>query len=222
MTKVYLRLLLITSVSVIADLSSYAQVVAPVLKKIADPTVWRIQNRTASVITDEGRKAVQLDAQPDSGMAWLVSSDFSSGTIELDLRGKNLPGQSFLGVAFHGKDPVTYDAVYFRPFNFKSPDPSHSAHSVQYVSQPDFPWERLRTEFPGIYEQPVTPAPNPDGWFHARIVVQGKSITVFLNSSTTPSLVVLSLNDRRSGPVGLWVGNNSAGEFSDIIITEGK
>ncbi len=55
---------------------------------------------------------------------------------------------------------------------FWSADPGHSAHSIQFISQPEFPWEQLRSEFPGKYEQPIIPAPNPDAWIHARIVVK--------------------------------------------------
>lgn len=213
------RLLLLTLLTVFAELNTNAQGVTPEIDKVADTTVWRIQNRKAHVIVYGKRKAVQLDAQPDTGMAWMVGSDFSTGTIELDLRGKNIPGQSFVGVAFHEKDSLTYDAVYFRPFNFRSSEPGHRAHSVQYISQPEFPWERLRSEYPGKYEQPIIPAPDPDAWLHARIVIQEGSVTVFVNSSSIPSLVVRTLKEHQSGPIGLWVGNNSAGEFSSITIT---
>src|SRR5687767_13135379 len=94
------------------------------LTKIADRSVWRIHNRDAKLVEEGDRKFVRLDARANDGVAWLVDSDFKAGTIEVDLRGKNAVGQSFVGIAFHGADDTTYDAVYFRPFNFKNADPA--------------------------------------------------------------------------------------------------
>jgi len=42
-----------------------------------------------------------------------------------------------VGIAFHGSDNKTLDAIYFRPFNFQSTDPVRKIHAVQYVSHPD-------------------------------------------------------------------------------------
>jgi hypothetical protein len=94
--------------------------------------------------------------------------EFANGTIELDIRGKDVQGQSFVGVALHGVDGTTYEAIYFRPFNFRAADSTRRAHAVQYISQPTHTWQKLRTEHPGMYENAVNPAPDPNGWFHAR------------------------------------------------------
>jgi len=56
------------------------------------------------------------------------------------VRGKDLFQQSFVGLAFHGKDDNTYEAVYLRPFNVRSDDPVRRDHAVQYMSVPDFDW----------------------------------------------------------------------------------
>jgi hypothetical protein len=196
-----------------------AQVIVPPLTGIADPAVWRVHNRKATTVDTDGRKAVQLDARQNDGMAWLVGSAFTEGTIEVDLRGRNLPGQSFVGIAFRGADDATYDAVYFRAFNFKNPDIPRRARAVQYISQPEFTWEKLRTQFPGKYESAVNPVPDPNGWFHARIVVADRQVSVFVNDATEPSLVVTELSERRGGLIGLWVGNGSAGDFANLKIT---
>jgi len=216
-----LRLCLVTIIVVVCGLKTGAQV-APDLGRVSDATIWRLQNRNASTIEKGDRKGVRLDAKPDNGVAWLIGSNFSSGTIELDLRGSNSPGQSFVGIAFHGADRATYDAVYFRPFNFQNPDAIRRSHSIQYISQPELPWERLRAEFPDKFEKPISPPPEPDAWLHVRIVVNNKLITVFVNSSSTPALIVNALNGRSGGLIGLWVGNNSSGEFANLSITPGK
>lgn len=93
---------------------------------------------------------------------------------------------------------------------------------MQYISHPEFTWEKLRTESPGKYEQPVSPVPDPDGWFHARIVIEEKKISVFVNDAAQPSLVVTPLGDRRGGMVGLWVDNGSSGDFANLKLMPKK
>jgi hypothetical protein len=190
----------------------------PDLTKVADPAVWRVHNRSATSVP-ERPGAVRLDSRANDGMVWLVDSDFSEGTIEIDLRGSNTPGRSFVGLALRGVDDVTYDVVYFRPFNFKNPDEPRRARAVQYVSMPPFPWERLRAESPGKYEAAVDPVPDPDGWFHARIVVRNRQISAYVDGAASPSLVVAELSDRRGGRLGLWVGHGSDGAFANLRVT---
>lgn len=177
-----------------------------------------VVNRTMSQLKDGGRSGVSLDERQGNGLVWLEGVSFESGTIEVDIRGKNKQGQSFVGIAFHGDDDNTYDAIYFRPFNFQSPDPARKSHSVQYVSMPRHDWSDLRQQFPGKYENQLTESVNPDDWFHARIEVEGESVSVFVNNSSTPSLVIEKLNSRGTGKVGLWVGNGSAGDFANLVM----
>jgi hypothetical protein len=195
---------------------------APDLAKIGDRAVWRLHNREAQLLDEKGKQFVRLDARNDHGIAWLLGSDFTEGTIEVELRGKNDPGRSFVGVAFRGVDDTTYDAVYFRAFNFKNDDPARRQRSVQYVSWPKFTWDKLRAEHPGKYEQPVSPVPEPDEWFRARIVIAGTKVSVFVNDSARPSLVVTELSGRRGGMVGLWVDTGSSGDFANLELTPRK
>ena len=125
---------------------------------------------------------------------------------------------SFVGVAFHGVDGTTYDAIYFRPFNFKTEDAGRRSHGVQYVSHPIYQWQKLRTEQPGKYEQAVNPVPDPNAWFHARVVVASPKVSVFVADAKEPSLVVDQLSNRKNGLVGLWVGNGSGGDFANLKV----
>lgn len=186
--------------------------------KPLDPKSLQVFNRTATGFTEGARTAVRLTEAADNGVAWLPGVALGDGTIELDIRGKDAQGQSFVGVAFHGLDDTTYDAVYFRPFNFRTADSTRHAHAVQYVSHPTYPWQKLRAGHPGAYERAVTPAPDPNGWFHTRIVVASPKVSVYVADATEPSLVVTLLNDRRNGRVGLWVGNGSGGDFANFRI----
>jgi len=183
-----------------------------------EPKDLDLFNRTVSALSDGTRKGVHLDERPGEGVAYLKGIEFSNGTIEFDVRGKDVQGQSFVGVAFHGLDSTTYDAIYFRPFNFRTDDPARHSHAVQYVSQPTYPWQKLRAERPGVFEQPVSPAPDPNAWFHVRVVVASPKVSVFVADAKQPSLVVTLLSDRTKGLVGLWVGNGSGGDFADLKI----
>lgn len=180
---------------------------------------FTIFNRKLSPFVDKDRRGISFSINADDGIAWLNGVDFSNGTIELDMKGKDVLQQSFIGIAFHGVNDSTFDAVYFRPFNFNAKDLTRKIHAVQYVSQPEFPWQVLREKFNGIYEKQIIPAPAANEWFHVRIVVESPLITVFVNNNNVPCLSVEKLNGRSSGKLGLWVGNGSDGDFSNLDLT---
>jgi hypothetical protein len=137
-------------------------------------------NRTASIINTADRKNVlHLDAKENAGIIWVNDIQFSQGTIEFDVKGKNILQKSFVGIAFHGTNDSTYDAVYFRPFNFKSSEKERRDHSVQYISLPKFDWPVLRKDSTGIYEKPINPSPEPEEWLHARIIIENQTVKVF-------------------------------------------
>ena len=186
--------------------------------KTLEPKSLDVFNRSASRLTDGTRTGVRLSEAAGNGVAYLRGVELGNGTIELDIRGKDVQGQSFVGVAFHGVDDTTYDAVYLRPFNFKTDEPARRTHAVQYVSHPTYTWQKLRAEHPGEYEQAVAPAPDPNGWFHVRVVVASPKVSVFVADAKEPSLVVSQLSDRHKGRVGLWVGNGSDGDFANLKI----
>ena len=59
---------------------------------------------------------------------------------------------------------------------------------------------------------------NPEGWFHAKVVVDATNIAVYVNDDKEPSLVVKPISNRTTGKIGFWVGNNSDGDFSNLTI----
>ena len=176
-------------------------------------------NRHLTVAQEGDRTVARLDARMGDGGAWLDGVQLGDGVIEVDLRGKDVPQQSFVGIAFHVVDWTTYDAVYFRPFNFRAAGAEQRSHSVQYISHPVNTWQKLRTERPGQFEKAVEPPPDPNGWFHARIVLANSKVEVYVNHANTPSLVVGDLGAHKSGGVALWVGNGSDGAFANLTIT---
>ncbi len=161
-----------------------------------------------------------LDAGSGDGLGWIEGIEFSEGTIELEVRGVDRPGQSFVGFAFHGRDDKTFDAVYLRPFNFKSPERSN--HSIQYISMPDHDWSELRKMNPGKYESAISPAPAPDSWVTLKLVVEKKIVSAFVNGSEKPALTADLLSDGHGNKLGLWVGNGSDGWFRNLKVIPAK
>lgn len=218
----YRRDFVISTFACVVELSTASRAlgqkkaIEPDLAALAEGKGLKVFNRSLSALSD--KKGVRLSESPGDGVAYLEGVEFAGGAIEIDIRGKDVQGQSFVGVAFHGLDEKTYDAVYFRPFNFKTEDPTRHAHAVQYISHPTYTWQKLRTEQPGKYEKPVNPVPDPNGWFHARVVVASPKVSVFVNDAKEPCLVVDQLSDRKKGLVGLWVGNTSGGDFANFKI----
>ncbi|SHF43131.1 hypothetical protein [Pedobacter caeni] len=153
-----------------------------------------------------------------NGIVWIKDLEFSTGTIEVDLRGKDVFQESFLGIAL-GKDSISYEAVYFRPFNFQSEDSLRRKHTVQYVSEPAFPWHRLREEQPLVYENATKPVPLASDWFHARILVKADEVQVYVNHSSEVSLSVKRLNTIKKGVIGLWT-TGLKGDFANLVITK--
>src|SRR5881275_1633539 len=198
--------------------SGQQRTLEPDLAKLADGKGLEVFHRTASSFSDGARTGLRLSEHAGDGVAYLQGVEFTNGTIELDVRGKDVPQQSFVGVAFHGVDGTTYDAIYFRPFNFRAEDPARRGHAVQYIAQPIYPWQKLRAEQPGKYERAIDPVPDPNAWFHVRVVVTSPKVSVFVDDAKEPSLVVDQLSNRKKGLVGLWVGNNSGGDFANLKI----
>ena len=182
----------------------------------------KVVNRQMQPLVDGTRRGVHLDAHEGEGVAWWPDAVFGDCTIELDILGKDVPQQSFVGVVFHGVDDKTFDDVYFRPFNFRATDPARKSHSVQYESHPAFTWEKLRADHPDQYERAIATPPDPNGWFHVRLVVAYPSVRVFVNNAAAPEMDVKQLSDRKTGWIGVWVGNNSDGQFANLTVTPAK
>jgi hypothetical protein len=220
----FVRSTVVAAVSLSAPVRLLAQQppLEPDLGVLADGKGLNATKRTITRITDGTRKGVRLSEAAGEGPAYLPGIEFANGTIELDLKGKDVQGASFIGVAFHGVDGTTFDGIYFRPFNFKTPDPARVLRAVQYISHPAHPWEKLRAEQPGQFEKPVKPVPDPNAWFHARVVVASPKVSVFVADATEPCLVVNQLSDRKKGLVGIWVGNMSGGDYANFKIVPSR
>jgi hypothetical protein len=205
-------------------LSAGAQTAAPQQINLAE---WlaggklRAVNRDVTALEGD-KRGVKVSEKAGPGVVWIEGSDFEQGTIEIDVRGRDVLQQSFLGIAFHGKDDKTYEAVYLRPFNFRAQDPDRHQHAVQYVAVPDYDWPRLRKEFPEEFENPVDASIAPTDWVPLRVVVKGNALQIFVGKVNAPALEVRKLGTLDRGLIGLWVGNNSDGDFTNLRVTPMK
>lgn len=188
---------------------------------------WLVAGKLKPVNRDvaklEGNNdAVHVNEKSGSGVVWIDGTDFAEGTLEIDVRGRDVFQRSFVGIAFHGRDDTPYEAVYVRPFNFRSSDPVRHKHAVQYIAPPKYDWMPLREQFPGEFENPVDPSITPTDWVHLRVVVSGSTIQVYVGPTKSSTLSVRKLGQQDRGMVGLWAGNGSDGDFADLRITPVK
>ena len=181
-----------------------------------------------SRVTYAGKSALRLADRADGvevdPLVILPGADFRDGTIEASVAGKPGPGadsgaRGFIGIAFRVQPGGTrYEAFYIRPTNGRADDQLRRNHATQYVSEPDFPWHRLRKENPGVYESYADMAAGE--WTKLKIEVAGAKARLYVNGATQPSLIVndLKLGAGASGPVALWIGPGTDGYFTDVTV----
>ncbi|HZN03173.1 MAG TPA: hypothetical protein VFD06_06255 [Candidatus Polarisedimenticolia bacterium] len=174
-----------------------------------------------------GRRALRVvepKINEGGGIALANGVTFANGTIEVDVAGLPAAGaveasRGFIGIAFRVQtDPQRYECLYLRPTNGRADDQLRRNHSTQYVSEPEFPWHRLRKEQPGVYESYVDL--EPGAWTRLRIVVDGTRARLYVHDAPQPALIVndLKLGDTQGG-IALWIGQGTEAYFSSLTIT---
>ena len=179
-------------------------------------------------VTYHGRRAVRLldnseQSKTGGGIVIVTGSDFKDGTIEAEIAGMPRKGapediRGFFGIAFHVQPHGSqYECIYLRATNGRSDDQVRRNHSTQYISYPDYPWERLRKENPGVYESYVDI--EPGAWTKIKIVVSGTRAKLYVNGADQPCLIVndLKLGESR-GQIALWIGVDTEAYFSKLTV----
>ena len=124
------------------------------------------------------------------GLAIINGSKFRDGTIEIDVAGRRGPNavpddRGFIGVAFRITPSADkFEYIYLRPDNGRVNDQVRRNHSTQYSSHPDFPWPRMRKEFPEKYESYVDLEYGV--WTRMRVVVAGTTARLFVHDALNP------------------------------------
>jgi hypothetical protein len=185
----------------------------------------------ANVSSYRGRPSVRIvnDDGPAGGvsggqvLAIAKSSDFKDGTIEANVagfprRGAEPTTRGFIGIAFRVQNQgPRFEAFYLRMTNGRSTDQLQRNHSAQYVSHPDFPWNRLREENPGMYESYVDL--EAGAWTRIKIVVAGTKAQLYVNGADQPCLIVNDLKLGAShGQVALWTGSDTEAYFANLTV----
>lgn len=197
--------------------------IRPDVARIGDARTWSVANAEPHLAPENGKQVLRLAPVGGNrkgsnvGMALVAGVTCAEATIDVDLRGQGEDGASFVGIAFGVADADRYEAVYFRPFRFRSADAVDRSHAVQYIAWPEHTWEALRARAPGVYEAAITPVPDPAGWFHARIEIGRATVRVFVDGAAQPTLVVDRLRTA-SGRVGLWV-DSQEGSFAGLELS---
>ncbi len=203
--------------------SSFSQTSMAIdLHKLVQDKGIEVYNRELSLITEGSHLGISLSKKEGEGVAWLKGIEFSKGIVEFDVRGEDVKQHSFVGIAFHGIDNKTFDAIYLRPFQFLAEDEVLRNRAIQYVSFPNFTWQALRESSPGRYEHSIEPAPDPNSWVKVRIVINDSTISIYINGNKEPSLVVAKLTSVTSGHIGFYVADTSGGDFANITIANIK
>lgn len=202
--------------TILCSLSGFSQTLIPDLTKVSN---FSSSNRKFDLIKDQDKGQIILVKSAEGpGAVWLEDVNFSTGTVEFDVKGKDVMQQSFVGMAFHGQNDSTYEAIYFRPFNFNSSEEMRRSHSVQYIFLPQFDWLNLRESQPGKYENPLPKPVDPNDWFHVKIMISQNQIHVYVNDWQTEVLNVKPINPNAEGKLGFWVGNGSDGSFANLRV----
>jgi hypothetical protein len=83
--------------------------------------------------------------------------------------------------------------------------------------RPDFSWQRLREESPGLYESYVDLQPGV--WTKMRIVVSGTEARLYVNGATQPCLLVNDLKlGATHGQIALWAYGGTDAYFSNLKV----
>ena len=189
-----------------------------------------LHNVKAEPVTYLGRGAVRItDAGAEglddaSRLAIVPGSSFQDGTIEMNLSGDTAPDarpefRGFVGIAFRvATDRSHFECLYLRQKNGRSEDQLQRNHSVQYISIPGFPWQKLRSENPGKYESYTDLVPGQ--WTQVKIQVAGSRARLFVNGAEQPVLIVNDLKQQSvNGLIALWVGPGTIAHFSELKVT---
>ncbi|MCZ6672838.1 MAG: hypothetical protein O7C75_07860 [Verrucomicrobia bacterium] len=183
--------------------------------------------------THEGRTALRVtetekfrDTSPDK-LVVIKGIDFQNGVIEVDVAGRPYTGaneraRGFIGVAFHvNADVSKYECIYLRPTNGRANDQLRRNHSTQYISYPDYTWQRLRESMPGKYEAYVDLVTGQ--WTQIRIEVSGTTARLFVHGAEQPTLIVNDLKlGEISGAIALRIGPGTEGYFSNLRVLTDK
>ena len=204
---------------------------SPGLRVSGDPEVLKAaadrRRQRAQELRAQGRQAGPgaFEGLRTNHLAIVEGVEFGSGVIEVEVSGQPAPGaqggaRGFVGIAWRlQEDQKTYDCFYLRPTNGRADDQERRNHTVQYISHPEWTWNRFRRETPSRYETYADIVPAE--WIPVKIVVDGEKARIHVNGAEQPTLIV---NDVKSGAdatgkVALWLEGSTVAHYRNLRIT---
>jgi len=177
----------------------------------------------------KSKPAISVIEKPDTkgnALAIVKGTDFKNGTIEVELTGDRRPesdttNRGFVGIAFRvqREDTMQFECFYLRPTNGRATDQLRRNHTTQYISEPGYPWYKLRKENPGVYESYVDLAAGE--WTKVKIVIKDRQAKLYVHDALQPCLIVNDLKRKpESGPVALWIGLGTIAHFRNLKVTK--
>jgi hypothetical protein len=166
-------------------------------------------------------KLTEKPANTAEAFAMVRGIELHNGIVDVDVAGMPAKGaaesaRGFIGVAFRMAND-RFECIYVRPTNGRASDQLRRNHTTQYVSFPEWPWERLRQESPGVYESYTDMASGE--WTHLRIVVAGTEASLYVGGAKQPCLLIHDLKrGDSSGGLALWIGPGTEGYFRNLTV----
>ncbi len=171
-----------------------------------------------------GLRVIEVDHVPGYSATLVKGTQLRDGTIEVELAGRPRDGapagsRGFVGIAFRVQpESGQFEALYLRPTNGRADDQIRRNHSTQYISHPGYPWHKLRSESPGVYESYVDLVTGE--WTRMRIELEATKARLYVHEAAQPCLIVNDLKQvPNTGMVALWIGEGTEAFFRNLRIT---
>lgn len=88
--------------------------------------------------------------------------------------------RGFIGIAFRIDERNSrFEGIYLRPDNARAQEQVRRNHSIQYFSYPDYKFDRLREESPGMHETYYDMGLGE--WIDMKVVVKDDLARLYLN-----------------------------------------
>ena len=202
---------------------------------------FELKNVTGSIVRLNGEEVLKIErdlkALPfdvknlaatvdEPTYAKLKNFNLENGTIEVKVfaRIQNPSpfeaAQGFIGLAFRiSENDSAFESIYLRPKVGRSENQFGRNHTVQYYSYPDYKFDRLRRQSPGLYETYADVGLNE--WITLRIEINGQKARLYINGQKHPSFIVEKMKGTTTnGSIALWVDIGTEGYFKDLKVTK--
>jgi hypothetical protein len=155
-----------------------------------------------------------------------IPVSFHNGIIEFDIalelnQYANEFTRGFGGVLFRKQNIDMYECIYLRGTNgsLNNPPPTDPrlTRAIQYISAPQYDFQVLRDNYPGVYEKGAKITINR--WHHLKIEVNNKKAVVYIDGDSNPTLTIDNMfGENKEGKVGLFVDQGTNAYYKNMTI----